>query len=258
MVKAMRRIGDYLKLIDLVIEVVDARAARSGRNPLLDTIVGNRKRLLVLNFDDLADPDVTRRWLEHFEAAGQPAAATDGRAQPSVRRAAARVAELAAGRKGTARALVVGLPNTGKSAVINGLIGRSAAKTEDRAGVTRQLQWFRMNEGVEIMDTPGILVPKIPDTEAQWKLAITGAVPRERYDPEEIAVFFHRWLAGRPQGAGTVPDLETFAKARGFMRRGGEIDYHNAAQSYVSAFGDGSFGRISLESPDDEPRRKAS
>lgn len=256
MVKAMRRIGEYLKLIDLVIEVVDARVARSGRNPMLDTIVGDRKRMIVLNFEDLADPAVTRRWIEHFEALGRPVAATDGRVQPSVRRAAAKVAELASGRKGTARALVVGLPNTGKSAVINGLIRRSAAKTEDRAGVTRQLQWFRMNEGVEIMDTPGILVPKIPDNDAQWKLAITGAVPRERYDPEEIAVFFHRWLAARPQGAGDVPDLETFARSRGFMRRGGEIDYHNAAQSYVAAFGEGTFGRISLESPDDVARGK--
>ncbi len=255
MVKAMRRMGEYLKLIDVVIEVVDARVPHSGRNPMLDTIIGNRKRLLILNREDLADPVITKQWVEYFRRGGQPAASTDGRAQPSVKRAAHLVEELAAGQKTMQRALVVGLPNCGKSAVINGLLGRAAAKTENKAGVTRQLQFFRMAKNIEVMDTPGVLVPKIPDATAQWKLAITTAVPRERYDPEEIAVFFHRWLAARPQGAGDVPDLETFAKSRGFMRRGGEIDYHNAAQSYLSAFGEGTFGRISLETPDDERRQ---
>ena len=256
MVRAMRRMGEYLKLIDVVVEVVDARVPRSCRNPMLDTIVGDRKRLIVLNRDDLADPVVTKRWLEHFKAAGLPVAAVDGRAQPSVKRAAQMVSELAESKPGTSRALVVGLPNSGKSSIINGLVRRAAAKTEDRAGVTRQLQWFRMNKGVEVMDTPGILVPKIPDATAQWKLAMTGAVPRDRYDPEEIVAHFYRWIAATPQGAGPVPDLETFATGR-FVRRGGEIDHHNAAQSYISAFGAGTFGRISLESPDDDPRSES-
>jgi ribosome biogenesis GTPase A len=145
---------------------------------------------------------------------------------------------------------VVGLPNSGKSSIINGLLRRSAAKTEDRAGVTRQLQWFKLAPGIELMDTPGILVPKIAGKDAQWKLAISGAVPRERYDPEQVAVAFHRWLtACRPKTR--VPDLEAFAAARGFMRRGGEADYHNAAQSYIAALNDGTFGRISFEAPND-------
>ncbi len=257
MVRAMRRMGEYLKLIDVVVEVVDARVPRSGRNPMLDTIIGTRKRLLILNREDLADPAVTSAWLEHFAATGVVAGATDGRAQPSVKRAAQLVAELADGNKTTSRALVVGLPNNGKSAIINGLLRRAAAKTEDRAGVTRQLQFFRMNKKVEVMDTPGILVPKIPNATAQWKLALTGAVPRGRYDPEEIAVLFHRWLSHRPQGAGDVPDLEAFAASRGFVRKGGQVDYHNAAQSYISALGAGTFGRFSFESPDDVTRSEA-
>lgn len=247
MVRAMRDIGEKLKLIDLVIEVADARVARSGRNPLLDALIGTRKRLLILNRDDLADPAITQRWLDHYRAADLACTACDGRAQPSVRRAAAMVAELAAEMRGTVRAIVIGLPNSGKSSIINGLLRRAAARTEDRAGVTRQLQWFRMGDNVEVMDSPGILVPKIPDAQAQWKLALCTAVPRERYDPEEVAQRFYEWAHER--GDERVPALENFARARGFMRRGGAVDQHNAAQSYVSAFNDGSFGRISLEEP---------
>ena len=247
MVRAMRDIGERLKLIDLVIEVTDARVARSGRNPLLDRLIGTRKRLLVLNRDDLADPQITKRWIEHYRSLDLPCTAADGRAQPSVRRAAAMVAELAADMRGTVRTIVLGLPNSGKSSIINGLLRRAAAKTEDRAGVTRQLQWFRMNGKVEIMDSPGILVPKIPDAQAQWKLALATAVPRERYDPQEVATRFYEWAQER--GDERVPSLEAFGRARGFMRRGGEIDLHNASQSYISAFNEGNFGRISLEEP---------
>jgi ribosome biogenesis GTPase A len=248
MVRAMRTMGERLKLIDLVIEVADARVPRSGRNPLLDGMIGKRKRMLVLNREDLAEPDVTASWLEYYSDQGLPTVATDGRAQPSLKRAYAVVDRLAADVRGNVRAMVLGLPNSGKSSVINGLLRRAAAKTEDRAGVTRQLQWFRMANNVELMDTPGILVPKIPNVEAQWKLAMVGAVPRARYDPEEICVRFHLWLKARdPQTL--VPDLEQFARARGFARRGGDFDYHNAAQSYVRLFNEGVFGRITLELP---------
>jgi ribosome biogenesis GTPase A len=249
MVRAMRRIGEYLKLINVVIEVVDARVPMSGRNPMLDTLIGARKRLVVLNREDLAEASLTKRWLAVIEATGVAAVSTNGREQPSVRRAGFVVTELAKGVRGMARALVLGVPNSGKSSIINGLLRRAAARTEDRAGVTRQLQWFRMADGVELMDTPGILVPKIATPDAQWKLAIVGAVPRERYNPEEIALQFHAWLSARSGGRTRVPDLPAFAKARGFVRRGGDFDYHNAAQSYITAFNEGTFGRFTLEDP---------
>ena len=180
MVRAMRKIGEYVALIDIVLEVVDARVPRSGRNPMLDQLVKRRPRLVVLNRDDLADPHATKSWIADFAARDLRAIAVDGRSQRSVARLAAATTALAKARGGVSRALVVGLPNSGKSSIINGLIKRAAAKTEDRAGVTRQLQWFKLGTGVEIMDTPGILVPKIADDEAQWKLAICGAVPRDR------------------------------------------------------------------------------
>jgi ribosome biogenesis GTPase A len=252
MVQTTRRIREYLRVIDIVIEVVDARIPRSGRSSLLDRLIARRARLVALGRDDLADPAMTKRWLAELQKRGSPAFAVDGRAQRSVARLVPAIAALStvAGCAGVARAMVVGVPNSGKSSIVNGLLRRAAAKTEDRAGVTRQMRWFRLASNVEVMDTPGVLPPKIGDVAAQWKLAICGAFPRNRFDPAEVADAFVHWLrANRPRS--NVPDLETFAASRGFMRRGGEVDYHNAAQSYIRAFNDGVFGRFSLETPDD-------
>jgi ribosome biogenesis GTPase A len=246
MVRAMRKIGDYLKLIDVLVEVVDARVPRSGRNPILDRLAPRHPRLVVLDRADLADPAVTEQWLASYRAAGQEAVAINALDQRDSARVLAAVERIAT-RQG--RAMVVGLPNSGKSSVINGLLRRTAAKTENRAGVTRQLQWFRLGPRFELMDTPGVLVPKIPTPAAQWKLALAGAVPRDRYDPQEVAGKFHAWAQAHGR---TAPALATFARERGFLRRGGEIDFHNAAQSYISAFNEGTFGRISLESPGDD------
>ncbi len=252
MVRAMRRIGEYLKMIDIVVEVIDARAPRSDANPMLDQLIGNRERFVVLSRDDLADPHVTPRWVEAFKARGREAIAVEARQQQSVSRILAAVTARAKNTKGISRAIIVGVPNSGKSSIINGLLRRAAAKTEDRAGVTRQLQWFRLTPGIELMDTPGILVPKITGAQSQWKLAMIGAVPRERYDAAEVCFEFHRWLLEHQPGRTNVPDLAAFAAARGLIRRGGEIDEHNAATSYVKAFNEGTFGRITLEAPDDD------
>jgi len=253
MVQTTRRIREYLRVIDIVIEVVDARIPRSGRAPILDRLAAQRARVVALNRDDLADPAATRLWLDDLAERGAHAVAVDGRKRGSVARLVAAIAAFSH-RDGratkVARAMIVGLPNSGKSTIVNALLRRGAAKTEDRAGVTRQVQWFRLAPGIELMDTPGVLPPKISVEAAQWKLALCGAIARNHYDPAEVASAFHAWLAARrPRTA--VPDLQSFAAARGFIRRGGEVDYHNAAQSYISAFNDGVFGRISLEAPDD-------
>jgi ribosome biogenesis GTPase A len=251
MAKAARRIREALRSIDVVVEVVDARIARSGRNSLLDELAARRTHVLALSRQDLADPAVTKAWLAFFAQDGPQAIAVDTRSAGSVARVAAVIARshLRSERK-VARAMVVGIPNSGKSSIVNALLRRAAAKTEARAGVTRQPQWFRLASNVELMDTPGLLPPKIRGTQAQWKLALCGAVPRDRYDPQEVAVHFHDWLAERKPHTRT-PDLETFAAQRGFIRRGGAVDYHNAAHSYIRAFNDGTFGRISLEEPGD-------
>jgi ribosome biogenesis GTPase A len=253
MVQTARRIREYLRIIDVVIEVIDARIPRIGRAPLLDQLASQRQRVIALNRDDLADPATTRRWLDAFAERGAEAVAIDGRMRGSVSRLTkalavfsredARVAKMA-------RTMIVGVPNSGKSTIVNALLRRGAAKTEDRAGVTRQLQWFRLAPGVELLDTPGVLPPKVSSDAARWKLAMCGAIARNQYDPAEVASAFHSWLVEQRPRTG-VPDLQSFAAARGFIRRGGDVDYHNAAQSYISAFNDGVFGRISLEAPGD-------
>ncbi|MBV8245510.1 MAG: ribosome biogenesis GTPase YlqF [Candidatus Eremiobacteraeota bacterium] len=252
MAAAMRKIEENMKLINVVIEVVDARIPTTGSNPLLDEISGKRPRLLVLSREDLADPISTVKWLTRFNATQRRAVAVNGKDQASVGKANFHLGQLTAGSKGSQRAIVVGVPNSGKSSVINGLLRRAAAKTEDRAGVTRAVQWFRVQPMLELMDTPGILVPKIDTPDAQWKLAITGAIPRERYDPEDVVERFHKWLVTKTQKRTRVPDLQTFASARGFLRKGAESDLHNAAQSYIKDFNDGKFGRITLEDPVDD------
>jgi ribosome biogenesis GTPase A len=247
MAAAMRRIGDYMKLIDIVIEVIDARVPQIGANPMLDAIAGKRARLLVLTREDLADPVQTARWLRFFEGKRKKTVAVNATERGSISKANYFLGQLAQQNRSTQRAIIVGIPNSGKSSVINALLRRTAARTEDRAGVTRQLQWFRVGANLELMDTPGILVPKISSPDAQWKLALAGAVPRERYDPEDVVNRFHRWLLDAKQQRTKVPDLETYSASRGFKRKGGEIDLHNAAQSYIKDFNEGKFGRITLE-----------
>lgn len=250
MAKAARRMRELLRSIDVVVEVVDARIAHSGRNRLLDELAGIRPRVLAFTREDLADPMTTKQWLHYLAAGGAHAVAVDARAGRSAGRIAVAIARLSSERAGTTRVMIVGVPNSGKSSIVNTLLRRAAAKTERRAGVTRATQWFRLAANIELMDTPGILPPKIGSPTAQWRLALCGAVPQDHYDPQEVAGEFHRWLLGTYPRS-NVPDLADFASHRGFARRGGAVDLHNAARSYIRAFNDGAFGRISLEAPDD-------
>jgi ribosome biogenesis GTPase A len=246
MARAMRRLAEDLRLIDVVLEVIDARVPRSGANPALERIAGRKPRLRILSREDLADPKATEVWLERFHAAGDIAVAVAAKERSGAARLRDALAELASAKR-SARAIAVGIPNAGKSTVINALVGKNVAKTEDRAGVTRTAQWFRVTPNLELMDTAGILVPKIETQEAQWKLALVGAVPRSRFDAEDVVARFHRWAATSPSYAASVPELETFAQSRGFVRHGNVIDAHNAAWAYIKDFSDGKFGRITLE-----------
>ncbi len=248
MAAAMRGLAARMPLVDVVIDVVDARLPLASSNPALDELAGRRARITVLSHDDVADPFVTKRWIAFYTGENRRAIALNSKEQQSVSRLKALLSETTAGGKGLSRAIIVGIPNTGKSSVINGLLKRGAAKTEDRAGVTRSLQWFRVGPSLELMDTPGLLVPKIATADAQWQLAVCGSIPRERYDPEEVALRFHAWVAQRDAQT-KVPSLEDFARARGFVRRGDEADLHNAARGYIKAFNDGKFGRLSFEVP---------
>ncbi len=244
MARAMRRLAEDVKIVDLVIEVIDARVPLSGANPALDRVAANKVRLRVLTREDLADPEQTRRWVERLRET-RPTIALAAKEPSGPARLRAAVTAVAAGLR-SPRALVLGIPNAGKSTVINALAGRKVARTEDRAGVTRGIQWFRLENGLEVMDTAGILAPKIETDEAQWRLAMVGAVPRARFDAEEVIARFQRWAEGA-SASNAVPKLETFAQSRGFIRHGNVSDVHNAALAYMKEFGEGRFGRLTLE-----------
>ncbi len=245
MVVSMRHMRERLDLVDVVIEVVDARLPTISSNPLLDELIGSKPRIVLLGREDLADPQLTGKWVAFEHRLGRRAIAVNGKQQGSVRNALPILAELSGSRK-TTRAMVVGIPNTGKSTVINGLAKRIAAKAEDKAGVTRSLNWFRVSPTLEVMDTPGILMPKIETPEAQWQLALCNALPRERYDAQDVVASFTAWAAAHRRD---VPDLDTFARKRGFLRRGNDIDFHTAAAAYVKDFNTAKFGRITFETP---------
>jgi len=245
MASAMRRLAEDVRLTNVVIEVVDARIPHSGRNPALARIAGSRPRLVVLERDDVADPAATKAWVAYLEANGEPAVAINGKSRGSVQRLRKRLAGLNEGRR-VARAVVVGIPNAGKSTVINALVRKNVARVEDRAGVTRSAQWFRVDPALDVLDTAGILVPRIASKDAEWMLALCGAVPRTRFDAEEVVVRFVTWARERGK---RVPDLDVFARERGFVRRGNIVDTSSAAWTYIKEWSDGRFGRMTLELP---------
>ena len=247
MAKAMRRLAEDLKVVDLVIEARDARTPRAGANADLERLAANKARLRVLTRDDLADAKTTSAWLERLKADG-PALAVDAKSTKGIAALRGALASLAATRRST-RAIVIGVPNAGKSTVINALVGKKVARTENRAGVTRAAQWFRIGPALELLDTAGILAPKIETADEQWKLALVGALPQARFDPEEIVAQLGSW-ADRHLGPGVLPDLETFTQSRGSVRRGNLLDTHNAARAYIKEWNEGRFGRMTLEAPE--------
>jgi ribosome biogenesis GTPase A len=246
MAAAMRKIGDSLQIVDAVVEVLDARLPATSANEDLRTLWARKPSITVLTRSDLADREATAAWLRYFQRKDRNALAIDAKHYGSVARILEPLRRIAG--KGSVRILVVGIPNSGKSTVINSLLRRAAAKTEDRAGVTRALQWFRIDPLLELIDTPGILPPKIESPEAEWKLALSGTLPRDRFDPHDVLTSFAAWDAHRPL-AQRFPPLEEFAAKRGFLRKGGEIDWHNASTAYLAELGAGTFGRLTLDAP---------
>lgn len=247
MAAALRDVARRLESVDVVVEVRDARLPVTSANPALAALVGRRAHLVALAKEDLAEPRETSRWLAHLERQGLRALAVRGKDRGSVQRLGRLIAHAGVGRPNV-RAMVLGIPNVGKSSVINGLLRRAAAKTEDRPGVTRDLRWFRVSPGLELMDTPGVLVPKIDTPEAQWRLALCGAVPLERFDAEAVIAALGSWLTEHPGHEDLAPrDLVAFAAARGCLQHGGVPDLGRAAQLYLRDFNQGRFGRFTLD-----------
>ena len=278
MTKTRRQMEADLKHVDIVVEIVDARIPISSRNPDIDAICGNKPRIVVLNRADQADPQLTRTWADYFnKTLGIPAAAADSRAGTGVGQMAAlarsALKEQIArwkekGQVGRPiRAMVVGVPNVGKSTFINKAAKRKSAKTGDRPGVTRGKQWVSVDSGLELLDTPGILWPKFEDETTGLHLAFTGAVKDEVTDLEGLACAMlellrdrypqavkERYKVAELEGRQGWELLEDCAKNRGMRISGGEVDTERMAKLLLDEFRGGKLGRFTLEAPEDVKR----
>lgn len=275
MAKTKRMIQEQLKLVDVVIELVDARLPISSRNPLLEQLVGDKKpRVIILNKEDLADPQRTAYWVNFFnQQSGCKAfafnAATGkkqliGRLKEALLDLTAEKRERMVQkgiRKQTVRCMIVGIPNVGKSTFINLIAGKKAAQTGDKPGVTRGTQWIRLDEDLELLDTPGILWPKFEDEEVGFRLAVTGAVSDEVFDHDEAALKLIAFLQQRyPKllqerfkleqeilEEDPLTILEQIGRNRGCLLKGGRIDYSKVSKGILIDFRQAKIGRITLE-----------
>ena len=242
--RAIQAIAD---LFDIVLEVRDARLPSATAVADLHPRLRNKPRVVLLNREDLAQPAWTRKWISFLGAERQAALSTTATHAGSLR--SLRTAVRALTPKARLRVGVVGAPNTGKSSVINALARRKKAVAENRPGVTKHLRWIAIDDRIDVLDTPGILEPRISDSTVAWQLALCGMLPEAAYDPEEVIRAFLLWGASRKLQTLVGMDLESFARARGMLRRGGEIDRPNAARALMKTFREGRLGRFTFEYP---------
>lgn len=272
MTKAKRMMQENIRLIDLIIELVDARIPLSSRNPDIDDLGKNKARLILLNKADLAEEQWNNSWAAYFEDRGFTAVKINSRKsggmkaiQEVIQKACSEKTERDR-KKGIlnrpVRAMVVGIPNVGKSTFINTLAGKACTKTGNKPGVTKGKQWIRLNKNVELLDTPGILWPKFEDQAVGLKLGFIGSIKDEILQTEELAAELTRFLAEKYPGIlaekytieeskDGFENLEGIAKSRNCLLRGNELDVEKAARLLLDDFRNGRMGRITLEYPRD-------
>lgn len=275
MTKAQRMIEEHMKQVDAVCEILDARIPMASRNPDIDRLAGDKPRIVVLNRTDLADPKATARWRAVFQRQGMTVLETDSRSGKGVNGFSGAVrtalhdkieAYAAKGQVGRAmRVMVLGIPNVGKSTFINKVARRKAAAAGDRPGVTRGKQWITVDQGLLLLDTPGILWPKFEDPEVGMRLAYTGAVKEDVIDTETLACHFMELLAKfypqtllerykleAPEGADGYDLLQLAGKKRGYLVSGGEVNTERMAKALMDDYRSGKLGRLTLESPEEQ------
>ncbi len=276
MTKTRRMVTAELGNMDAVCEIIDARIPLSSRNPDIDELTAGKRRIVVLNRVDQADPDMTKKWAAYFRSLGYAVIEVDAKSGAGVKQFAPAVRALlkdkldayeAKGQVGRVlRVMVLGIPNVGKSTFINKVSGRKTAKAEDRPGVTRGKQWVPVDRTLELLDTPGILWPKFEDPEVGIRLAFTGAIKDDVVDIEELAMRLMDYLGRNyPRAVSerykvTAEDgddgwalLQKAARRRGFLISGGEVDTERMSRILLDEFRGGKLGRFTLETVPEEP-----
>ncbi|WP_374721898.1 ribosome biogenesis GTPase YlqF [Peribacillus tepidiphilus] len=271
MAKARREVTEKLKLIDIIYELVDARIPLSSRNPMIDEIIQHKPRLILLNKADLADPEKTKEWIDYFSSQGHKAIAINSQAGSGLHQITSTSKEIlreklekmkSKGIKPRAiRAMIVGIPNVGKSTFINRLAKKNIAKTGNTPGVTKAQQWIKVGKELELLDTPGILWPKFEDQEVGLKLALTGAIKDALLNLQDIAVYGLRFLENeyperlkeRYQLTDIPEDIvelfDEIGTKRGCLTGGGIVDYDKTAELIIREIRSEKLGRLTFDRP---------
>lgn len=268
MTKAKREMQENIKLIDLIIELVDARIPLSSRNPDIDELGRNKYRVVILNKADLASEKCNNEWMEYFKNKGFYAVKLDSRSRNGMKNVNNVIMEACKEKierdrkKGIinrpVRAMVVGIPNVGKSTFINSFAGKACAKTGNKPGVTKGQQWIRLNKSVELLDTPGILWPKFDDQLIGLRLALIGSINDDIIQKTELALelieYLNQYFKGLLSEKYEIEEetepakvLELIANKKACLKKGGEIDYDKAAILLIDDFRNGRLGRLTLE-----------
>lgn len=263
MAKAKRQMKEVLKVVDAVLELVDARAPESSHIPDIRDIVSEKPIIRVLNKEDLAEKNVTENWIKYFKNQGITSFSVDSIHKDGIKNVIDYLKKIKKQKNGVVRCMVMGVPNVGKSSFINQIAGRKGAKTGDIPGITKGKMWLKVNEDLELLDTPGILWPKFDEKEVGIKLAILGCIKEEIYDAEEIALILVDFLIFKAKEElmkrfklntlGTPQEiLEKIGEKRGCLLPGGKIDTLKAAKIVLKEYREGRIGRISLEEPENK------
>ncbi|MBH0229254.1 ribosome biogenesis GTPase YlqF [Halobacillus yeomjeoni] len=271
MAKAKREVAEKLKLVDFVIELVDARAPLSSQNPMLHEILQEKPKMMVMMKKDLADPNVTKQWLEKTKKQGIPSIAIEANKKQDVQQVIHMAKELgkekmeklkAKGvRPRASRAMIIGIPNVGKSTLINRLANKKIAQTGDKPGVTKQQQWIKVKKEFELLDTPGILWPKFEEEEVGYRLAAIGTIKDQILPKEDVAAYVldymknhYSSLLDERYGFSGYDDImdafETIGKKRGCLESGGHINFEKVSDIVLQDLRGGKLGHVSFELPE--------
>lgn len=276
MVKAQNDIKSVIKLIDIVVEILDARIPLSSKNPIIDDLAKDKQKIVVLNKEDLADEEVTRKWIEYFQNKNMTCISVNSSNPQDIKKIVDKILQkgeevykdklktIDFDYKPIYRVLIAGIPNVGKSTIINKIAKKNSANVSNKPGVTRKNQWIRVNKNIDLLDTPGLLWPKLDDNNAGLKLALTGNIKKEILDLESIAclgidmllkndkyksMFLEKYKINEEDidSLDSYDILELLGRKRGCLISGGNVDMQKASNIFLEELKSGKIGRISLE-----------